>query len=140
MTKEELLKPRYKVIALFPLCDLKLGDIISFETPHVPVASYCALNGNQIKYAVPEETIKDYPHLFKPLQWWEDRNLADLPEYVKCIETPDQRIIPGCVLKVAWNTPNWGTNHNVSVILDTNCYIPATLEEYEAYIKTTTAK
>ncbi len=41
----------------------------------------------------------DYPHLFTPLQWWEDRKLEELPQYVRVtqeyldlvIKTPTSR-------------------------------------------------
>lgn len=68
MTPEELLRPRYKVIALFPGSKRKIGEVIHFQDlPGWPTKEY----------------YEDYPHLFKKLAWWEDRKPEDMPEYVK---------------------------------------------------------
>ena len=75
MTKEELLKPRWKVIADFPDSDYKVGDIE---------------DRNWTKYVNGEDDtdgivwqISDFPHLFKQLEWWEERTISQLPDYVK---------------------------------------------------------
>jgi hypothetical protein len=76
MTTEELLKPRYKVIADFPASTISVGDII--QTNESTVAYVVEINDHSDKYAM-----KDYPHLFKKLAWWEERKVEDMPEYVK---------------------------------------------------------
>lgn len=69
MTPEELMKPRYKVIAdwpgnrgLFPV-----GEIIAKELSSTSLFAEC----------------DKYPHLFRKLEWWQDRQLEDFPKYVK---------------------------------------------------------
>lgn len=71
MKIEELLQPRWKVIADYPNNGHDLGDIINIY---------------QEKNSVTDQQrafFNKYPHLFKPLQWWEDRAAEDMPEYVK---------------------------------------------------------
>ncbi len=62
MTKKELLIERYKCIADYPenkFC--KVGEI---------------LMGN-------DSNLCNYPHLFKKLEWWEERTPRDMPTYIK---------------------------------------------------------
>lgn len=68
MSTEELMKVRYKVIADYPGMDdfYKIGEIIQ---PRYP-----------IHYG-------SYPHIFKKLEWWEERKESDMPQYVKSLNT-----------------------------------------------------
>lgn len=73
MSNEELLRPRYKVIADYPNNIHKIGSII------------------ENKAGEPFDKIKFYqcakhPHIFKRLEWYEDRKPEDMPEYLKEIE------------------------------------------------------
>lgn len=130
MTTEELLMPRYKVIAPYPCSPYKVGDIIA---PGENQTNVAASENYQYAFFMPIKAMDEMPNIFHPLPWWSDRRLHELPEYVKCIKTPDQRIMPGMVLKMAWCNENWGNDHVHTVVLDTNCYVPATREEYEAF-------
>lgn len=67
MTVEDLLKPRYKVIADYPGSNFNIGDIL-----HNP-EYFDKRNSN----------LNKYPAIFKPLSWWEDRKPEEMPEYVK---------------------------------------------------------
>ncbi|WP_319502548.1 hypothetical protein [uncultured Draconibacterium sp.] len=71
MTAEQLLKPRFEVIADYPKSIFKVGEILNGEL------IYCDTNGP--KYS-------DYPHLFKKLNWWENRKESEMP---KKITSPD---------------------------------------------------
>lgn len=126
LTKEQLLTPRVKVIADYPLSPFVIGSILTAKKGRYD-AWYYEINGKELWFDITE-----YKHIFQPLPWWSDRKIFELPRYVKCIETPDQKIRPGMILKVAWCAENWGTDHIHTVILDTNCYEPATEEEYTA--------
>lgn len=64
MSIEHLMQLRYKVIADWPNNGWKIGTIIS--------------DGNPLYY-------DKYPHLYKKLQWWEERKVEDMPEYIKYI-------------------------------------------------------
>ncbi len=123
MTPEELLIPRYKVISDWPdNAKRTVGEIITSESE------------SHSKY------FETYPVLFKKLEWWEDRKPEDMPAYVRCIRTPDQNIMPDMVLK----TPDWNTTWVKGsigqtkhfVVVNTNCFVPATEEEYNNYLST----
>ena len=57
---QELLKPRYKVIADYPDSVFIVGEILRNPTYE-----------------------SKYPHLFKKLEWWEDRKPEEMPKYLK---------------------------------------------------------
>lgn len=68
LSPEELLKPRYKVIADYPNSVHKIGSIIPpGEQIDLPTYYGCS----------------KYPHLFKKLEWWEFRTEEEMPEYVR---------------------------------------------------------
>ena len=75
MSVEELLKPRFEIIANYPSNHLgKVGDIIEedfifFKKKHL----------NPITFSKMEE----YPHLFRKLNWWEKRTIDQMPVYLK---------------------------------------------------------
>lgn len=87
MTKEELMKPRYKVIEGYPNMNFNIGEVITlsigdderFETAGVK-EPYCYHNGNG---ATSEWELKCFPKIFKPMKWWEERKLEDMPMYIK---------------------------------------------------------
>lgn len=86
MTPEELLKPRYKVIADYPFNKhFKVGEILilfSFmKTKSIKDIEHYYHHGET------HQNFEDiwfdcYPHLFRKLQWWEDRKPENMPEYV----------------------------------------------------------
>lgn len=127
----DLLNPRYKVIADYPGCPYSMGDIIE------PIGG-----DNWDCYARP--TIKGltepdkYSANFKKLQWWEERKREEMPEYVKGYD----RI---------YKMVNW--THNTCgeyfdeveqspnrVMFEMKNIIPATAADYEAYLQTLTVK
>lgn len=65
LTTEELLIPRYKVIGDYPDNQMKIGAI--FESKNMS-AYY-----------------DRFPCVFMRLGWWEDRDMFELPEYIKLI-------------------------------------------------------
>jgi hypothetical protein len=126
MTKEELLRPRYKVIADYPNGAYEIGAVI--ETYESAMARALNLENEDCKIC-----LLDYPALFKKLEWWEERKPEDLPEYLKCVRTPDQIHFPGEVYKMKWTGYMWGRTEKGVAVIETNCYTPATLEEYNTY-------
>jgi hypothetical protein len=144
---DELLKPRYKVIADYPQPPFT-NDLYNVGNEHIFIEGdlliQSTVNGaltfrrygrlGHMSVGVPCCAHPEkFPKIFKKLQWWEDRKLHEMPRYVKCIATPDQKIIPGDVFKLAWIEPGWGTDHVHTIFLYTNCYIPATESEYNTY-------
>ena len=80
MESAELLKPRFEVLAEYPNCDFKTGEILlpvkhsTYEWYHSDVNSdVCGLWLSDLE---------KYPHLFRKLNWWERRNKEDMPKRV----------------------------------------------------------
>jgi hypothetical protein len=76
MTIEELLKPRYKVINGYPRSPFEVGvvlvvaedgELYSIEHGYFPSSTI-----------VREEEAKQYPNIFRSLQWWEGREIAGM--------------------------------------------------------------
>lgn len=86
MTTEELLKPRVKCISPtnehYPNSPFTVGDIL--EQVHPELSSSNPYKGNW-EYGKNKEIYhpEKFPHLFKKLEWWEDRKPEDMPEYVR---------------------------------------------------------
>ena len=139
MTPEQLLIPRFKCIAPLPFQPdkdmYKVGDIFTDDGKTVAKNQ----NGDPVYPVVWQE----YPHLFKPLEWHEDRAQEDLPEYL--IYQKDFHYSQGTVVQAKkyeweWRGKCWWFNdgRQASVSLALRCvkdYLPATHEEYESYLK-----
>ncbi len=69
MTPQELLQPRFKVITDYPNSPYSIGDIY----PDYIIG----------------DLVRQYPHIFKPLQWWEERKIEDMPTYFKGMSRGD---------------------------------------------------
>jgi len=125
----ELMKPRYKVIAPYPNSPFKAGQILIRDDSH------------ENNYWTGEQCYTDrypdqYPHLFKPLQWWEDRKPEEMPEYVRIEEK---------VYKIReWENYFGLLPHEDNPAKDSlfkvehyfNKGVPATLEDYQQYLTT----
>lgn len=72
MTREELLRPRYKVIADYPKSLFFIGDVVNAGGNRKDLI-YCDENGPRMS---------QYPHLFREMHWSENRKPDDIPEYV----------------------------------------------------------
>lgn len=71
MTPEELLKPRYKVIADYPENIFNVGEILPSPL-------------QKIKELTPQMIgmYDKYPHLFKKLEWREERKENEMPDFI----------------------------------------------------------
>ena len=151
MTPEELLNPRYKVIVDYPEMECEVGDIfhkLTFD------------NGNYTYVTNPESPLQGYiighmiermPHLFKPLAWWEERQPEEMPKYVKIGQTRDEDEdgLVDCIAEIInLSGINGYGKHlylletikagKISFLWPIEHLLPATLEEYEAYLKSQT--
>lgn len=136
MSKEELLMPRYEVIADYPNSPFKIGQIIYptkagndgfIDMMYIKIESLLSANwGNPAKY----------PHLFKPLPWYTHRAVEDMPEYIKVRNSSFN-----CISKIdEWITDREGDHWCVFMdkkkkgaqAFGWDCE-PATLAEYEAF-------
>lgn len=64
MTPDQLMITRYKVVAEYPFMSEKLGSILTFDN------------------AFDSNIAGRYPHLFRKLEWWEERQLRHIPKYL----------------------------------------------------------
>ena len=130
MTVEELLKPRWKVIADYPKSLYHVGDILNGGWRSEDLI-YCDHDGPRWSH---------YPHLFKKLEWWEERKPEDMPQYLK-------DTVKGLGIiradKIEVGKPNYPAfTYLISSDLKMGGtkylrnYIPATEEEYNAHCQT----
>lgn len=131
-TPEELLKPRYKVIADYPGCKFKIGNILTYVREIAQ--TYDLWRNEKTGVEIIYSGFGAFPHLFKKLEWWEDREPSEMPEYVKWTDT-------GVLCKYH--------NHIGAYfyLADDNSFgyaltntIPATAAEYDEYVKSLTVK
>lgn len=131
MTPEQLLQPRYEVIADYPESNFKIGQIISF----IPVDPTDGWELADIAYN--KRICPNYPNIFKPLSWWEHRAPDDMPEYVK-------RHFGQVGKATRWNLQygQWHYHFRMGRETIKDCHIsdfftviPATAAEYEEYLK-----
>lgn len=133
MLPEQLLQPRIKVIADMPFKPSQhmynAGDILT-DNGKTAVLDQ---NGDPV---FPCEWEK-YPHIFRPLEWWEDRKIEDMPQYIKEV---DSLYKIGEVIKVAeWEYCDddmiWSfRDEKDNCFIWVRGFVPATEAEYNAYI------
>jgi len=78
LSVEDLNKPRFKVIADYPENPFSIGQVLQlriFGANH----AYCDIYGH---YSKDIKFFNKYSHLFKKLDWWVDRKIEDMPEYI----------------------------------------------------------
>lgn len=141
LSKEELLKPRYKVIARWP-------DMARDKFFEGQIIQLIQLAGEQACTRIGNSTLYDawfdgFPHLFKKLEWWEERAESDMPGYISL--NPENTTGGPEVFKVLAakkdESGRLGINHTFPVdennpfddFVDVKYFLPATEEEYNAY-------
>jgi hypothetical protein len=80
MTTEQLLAPRYKMIADYPGNSRPIGFIFTMDKKDSE--GWYTTTGY-----LQEMFFTMYPHLFRRLEWWQEREISDLPEYIKELST-----------------------------------------------------
>ena len=92
MTKNELMQTRFKVMSTYPNSKFKKGDILE----RIPNATNDWYNADKslINADILLEEIEQYPHIFRKLNWWECRNVEDMP---KKIQSKTQIVEPNWV-------------------------------------------
>lgn len=93
MNPEQLLIPRYVVIADYPGSKFKVGQIIEFVSRADKEFSFTeewfvVMDG----FAFGETWFQQWPHIFKALQWWEARQKNDLTGYIKLFLNGEWRV------------------------------------------------
>lgn len=138
MTKDQLLQQRFKVIGPYPDSEFKVGDILDRD--------WCRYENDDEDSGVTIWKISDFPHLFEPLPWWKDRDVKDMPEYVRFTDNY-MDFKKGQVFECDnWMTPKEGQalcigfktgagEHNKCAVPAGRAHLePATKEEYDNYI------
>jgi hypothetical protein len=135
MTTEELMRPRFKVIADYPGSKHQVGKI------------YIKMDGREFYENIETGMAigfdpKYYENIFRPLAWWEDRELPQMPEYLKRVKvTPFMETPINSVIKVnKWFIDEdgkdayftWEGNNELGNYPST--YSPATKQEYQSFI------
>lgn len=147
MTTEQLMTPRVEVMYSHPHSPIKRGEVLTMLGD-----VYC---DEQAGYSFTPEIIAEYPHLFRLLQWYDSRNIADMPEYVKYSD----KYIPETKKdkktynpKQIFNVGNWydidkkhpyfllkGVERTMQATwYNVACFQPATLTEYNEFINKNT--
>jgi hypothetical protein len=134
LSVEELLKPRYKVIAKWPsMRDFSLNQIVVLNEPFSPQYMKYVVEDCSGKREYITKYFDDYPHLFEKLNWYEEIEFRDLPKYIKWIDPSDKMHVE------YFEVENWASSPNKNGIC--RCYVkdgtlfigdclPATEEEY----------
>lgn len=123
MTNEELMTPRFKVIDDYPNSLFKIDEILT--------------NNERIFCDENSKRYSDFPNIFKPLEWWEERELTDFPKYLK--EEYSNIVIKVENYYLKYHKIHFRyfdleiQNFSNEYIYD---FIPSTEEEYLEYIKT----
>lgn len=81
MTAEKLLLPRFEVIADYPNASYKVGDVLEMKAF---TSNKYFHNSDEIFVGnfFTKTELKNYPHIFKKLNWWEHRKAEDMPKKV----------------------------------------------------------
>jgi len=79
----DLMTPRYEVIAPVPFSKFMVGDILHQHRHKVFGVDYTWFSADRYSQCINANEIFDYPHLFRPLAWYEKRDIKDMPEYIK---------------------------------------------------------
>lgn len=132
-TPEQLLQPRYEVIADYPNSPFTIGEILY-------LTDECFI-GNSLGY-------ESYPKIFRKLEWWEHRLPHETPTHVKFVKDymdfKEWQVFPFS----NWNKGRTDTNlhdcigfitgkgkYNKSAIPATyNVLLPATESDYQKYL------
>lgn len=121
MTPEELLRPRYKVIADFPqgAFRFKVGEILEKKGIHF-TGEAKSINENEIN---------KYPHLFHKLEWWEERQEDEMPEYIRYEDEKIYKVLhwEGATAIIKLRPPDY----KLKATMGFGEYLPSTKEEFE---------
>jgi hypothetical protein len=121
---EELLKPRYKVIAEDTSGNFRIGDMF--------IKSNYGDWFESGTFEMPEWELQKYPHLFCKLEWWEERKESEMPEYVKDLydQEPFKIVSKHPISKDEYLITNRPKPAHYAHIKH---FLPATEEEYIQY-------
>lgn len=133
-TKEELMQPRFKVINKYPLSCLEVGEVFEF------IDGVC---NRKIAVGMPKKInnhawCEQYPAIFRPMQWYEDRKVEDMPEYVLYKDETSSRygihrVVNYDRIKAGYITMDWGNSTAPN-------FLPATEQDFKTFKQNNDAK
>lgn len=140
LSKAELLTPRIEVIADYPNSPFVVGDILFFEKSDGVFTTY--KKEGYKEGVITAMDFANYPHLFRPLPWYEKRDIEDMPEYVKLV--PDSISVAklhGFDCELYYKVYDWRITDKGNLQGKTKDdwfivthFTPATIDEYNQYI------
>ncbi len=83
MTPQELLTPRYQVIATYPNSPFLIGRILLFDEYDRVNNIYWHKYSEDEPIHLDTGDVGKYSHIFKKLEWWEQRKPDDMPLFIK---------------------------------------------------------
>jgi len=110
---EQLLKPRFKIIADYPGNVREIGSI----STEIHTAEY----------------FRKFPSNFRELQWWEEREVSEMPEYV--IMNHQSKKVMKVFKHFVLATHGCGFINEQKKTKSYVNYLPATPADYENYLK-----
>lgn len=138
MSKEDLLKPRLKVMLDYPDSDYEVGQIIEFNSKSAFYTGTMEWQTEWIKHKNGGggmrciKYFEPFPLIFKPMEWWEDRKLEDMPDFIRYGDM--------AVYRVRWDFSGnnlgyiaWAADREDYCLPLQSHVRPATLEEYNEY-------
>lgn len=137
-TEIDLMAPRIKVIAPGPLMENKVGSLLKVMFDGEDYSF--GIKTISTQHFFPIDEFKQWPYMFKILEWWEEREESQMPEYLKYYEETTLEF----VLKVErYKTHNdkksfwsfeylWENEPDIKRMALTGL-VPATKEDYEDY-------
>jgi len=142
MTPEELMMPRVKVTNYYPNSKFETGDILQKS----PLNYYFKVGVLTSKHTVEMvEEVDKSPAIFQPLPWYAERKIEDMPEYIRSWDKPINHytrfsnVVIKCGVDVFWNSTEFTKENGFVSAYGGICiwaFIPATKQDYEAYLKT----
>jgi hypothetical protein len=131
-TIEDLLKPRIKIIALWPICRSHNNMA---DQPKVGQVFKVAPDGSISSNAITVLNVDKYPHLFEKLSWWEEMDLSEFPEYVKPNPEKEFMKTENWIYKANWIMSVNGPAHRVNQwnFIHAENLLPCTESDYLTY-------
>ncbi len=129
MTTEELLIPRYKVIADYPDSSFKIEDILFpfYVEDSTESGRWYVQEDRDYTWINPSL----YPAIFKKLEWWEERSLEELPEYVESDNTI-YKLYCKNIINGWWRVQPLSNEFGIEFInIKCKDTLPSTKEEYQ---------
>lgn len=148
MTVEQLMQPRYEVIADYPDSPFYKNEVLQLTYRENNGKIFGWEDGKRTPGIWDNEYFLKYPHLFRRLEWWERRSVEDMPEYVVFVKDYmdfkrgevykysnwHKGLDKGEIgfIKDAKSTAKYGNHHAMPALF--NQFMPATEQEYTDYI------